>query len=87
MRRAKGQIYLCSEVFIAKDVAPNNGVKDTPQVQLRAARAVAEADIRKKREESDSRAYDHGCDNEIGAHLGVRYDTVSRRLKQIEHTN
>jgi hypothetical protein len=58
----KGQIYLGSEAFIEKHAAANNGVKETPQVQLRAARAVAEADIRKKREESDSRAYDHGCD-------------------------
>ena len=73
----KGEIFLGSEAFIGKHAAPNKGLKEIPEVQLRASgdRAIVEA---------YDRAYRL---HEIAAYFGVHYGTVSRRLKQIEQTN
>ena len=52
---------------------------------MASRQAVAAADICKEREKAIAEAYEHGYRlNEIAAHLGVHYATVSRRLKRFE---
>lgn len=60
-------------------------MKEIPRAQVRAIKASLERIFAKGGEKAIAEAYEQGYRlNEIAAHLGVHYATVSRRLKQIE---
>jgi AraC-like DNA-binding protein len=81
----KGQIYLGSEAFIENHAARKKNIKEIPRAQLRAAKPSLQRIFAKTGEKAIPEAYQHGYRlNEIAAHLGVHYATVSRRLKQLE---
>jgi predicted transcriptional regulator len=83
----KGQIYLGGEAFIEKH-APKKALKEIPRAQLRAAKPSLEQIFGRKGGKAIGVAYEQGYRlNEIAAHLGVHYATVSRRLKRIEQAN
>jgi REP-associated tyrosine transposase len=83
----KGQIYLGTERFIEKHAPREKHLKEIPRAQLTAAKPPLERIFRNEGNKAISRAYEHGYRlNEIAAHLGVHYATVSRRLKQIEQS-
>jgi putative transposase len=84
----KGQIYLGSEAFIEKHATHKKDVKEIPRAQLRAAKPSLEKIFGGRGEKAIGEAYAQGYRlNEIAAHLGVHYATVSRRLKRIEQAN
>jgi len=84
----KGQIYLGSEAFIEKHTARKRNLKEIPRAQLSAAKPSLERIFAKSGEKAIAEAYEQGYRlNEIAAHLGVHYATVSRRLKQLEQAN
>jgi len=84
----KGQIYLGSEAFIERHASGKKGIKEIPRGQLRAAKPSLEQIFGRRGEKAIGEAYEQGyCLNEIAAHLGVHYATVSRRLKRIEQAN
>ncbi len=84
----KGQIYLGSEAFIEKHAAGKKRLKEIPRAQWRAAKPSLQRIFATKGKKAIAEAYEHGYRlNEIAAHLGVHYATVSRRLKQIEQAN
>ena len=82
----KGQIYLGSEAFIARNSSANQELKEIPRVQLKAVKPSLERIFAKSGKRAIVQAYkEHGYRlQEIAAHLGVHYATVSRRLKQME---
>ena len=81
----KGQIYLGSETFIEKHSAGKKRLKEIPRAQWRAAKPSLRRIFAKSGKKAIAEAYEHGYRlNEIAAHLGVHYATVSRKLKQIE---
>ena len=82
----KGQIYLGSEAFIARHSPGNQEFKEIPRVQLKAVKPSLERIFAKSGKRAIVQAYkEHGYRlQEIAAHLGVHYATVSRRLKQME---
>jgi len=81
----KGQIYLGSEAFIEKHSAGKKRLKKIPRAQWRAAKPSLRRIFAKSGKKAIAEAYEHGYRlNEIAAHLGVHYATVSRQLKQIE---
>ena len=82
----KGQIYLGSEAFIERHSPGNQELKEIPQVQLKAVKPSLEPIFAKSGKKAIVQAYkEHGYRlQEIAAHLGVHYATVSRRLKQME---
>ena len=84
----KGQIYLGSEAFIERHAPDKKHLKEIPRVQLSAAKPALEQIFRRKGERAIADAYEQGYRlNEIAAHLGVHYATVSRRLKRIEQSS
>ena len=84
----KGQIYLGSEAFIEKHASGKKDIREIPRAQLRAAKPSLEQIFGKRGEKAIGEAYEQGYRlNEIAAHLGVHYATVSRRLKRIEQAN
>jgi DNA invertase Pin-like site-specific DNA recombinase len=84
----KGQIYLGSEAFIERHACGKKGIKEIPRAQLRAAKPSLEQIFGRRGEKAIGEAYEQGYRlNEIAAHLGVHYATVSRRLKRIEQAN
>ena len=84
----KGQIYLGSEAFIEKHASGKKEIKETPRAQLRAAKPSLEQIFGRRGAKAIGEAYEQGYWlNEIAAHLGVHYATVSRRLKRIEQVN
>ena len=82
----KGQIYLGSEAFIERHCPGNQELKEIPRVQLKAVKPSLERIFAKSGKRAIVQAYkEHGYRlQEIAAHLGVHYATVSRRLKQME---
>ena len=81
----KGQIYLGSKAFVEKHTPGNQKLKEIPRAQLKAAKPSLERIFVKSGKKAIAVAYQHGYRlNEIAAHLGVHYATVSRRLKQLE---
>ena len=82
----KGQIYLGSEAFNARHSPGNQELKSIPRVQLKAVKPSLERIFAKSGKRAIVQAYkEHGYRlQEIAAHLGVHYATVSRRLKQME---
>ena len=82
----KGQIYLGSEAFIERHSPGNQELKEIPRVQLKAVKPSLERIFAKSGKRAIVQAYkEHGYRlQEIAAHLGVHYATVSRRLKQME---
>ena len=81
----KGQIYLGSEAFIEKHAARKKHLKEIPRAQWRAAKPSLQRIFARKGKKAIAEAYEHGYRlNEIAAHLGVHYATVSRRLKRFE---
>jgi len=81
----KGQIYLGSEAFIEKHAAGEKHLKEIPRAQWRAAKPSLQRIFARKGKKAIAEAYEHGYRlNEIAAHLGVHYATVSRRLKRFE---
>jgi len=81
----KGQIYLGSEAFIEKHAAGKKHLKEIPRAQWRAAKPSLQRIFATKGKKAIAEAYEHGFRlNEIAAHLGVHYATVSRRLKRFE---
>jgi REP element-mobilizing transposase RayT len=86
----KGQIYLGSAAFIERHASGKGkrDIKEIPRVQLRAAKPSLEKILGRRGEKAIGEAYEQGYRlNEIAAHLGVHYATVSRRLKRIEQAN
>jgi putative transposase len=84
----KGQIYLGSEAFIEKHASGQKDIKEIPRAQLRAGKPSLEKIFGRRGEKAIAEAYEQGYRlNEIAAHLGVHYATVSRRLKRIEQAN
>jgi len=84
----KGQIYLGSEAFIEEHASRKKDIKEIPRAQLRAAKPSLERIFGTRGEKAIAEAYEQGYRlNEIAAHLGVHYATVSRRLKRIEQAN
>jgi len=84
----KSQIYLGSEAFIEKHASGKKEIKEIPRAQLRAAKPSLEQIFERRGEKAIGEAYEQGYRlNEIAAHLGVHYATVSRRLKRIEQVN
>jgi putative transposase len=83
----KGQIYLGSEEYIERHSPSNQKLKEIPRAQLKAAKPSLARIFAHSGDQGIARAYkEHGYRlNEIAAHLGVHYATVSRRLKQMEH--
>jgi len=83
----KGQIYLGSEAFVEKHAPGNRKLKEIPQAQIKAAKPSLERILAKSGKKAIAVAYAHGYRlNEIAAHLGVHYATVSRRLRQLERS-
>ena len=82
----KGQIYLGSAAFIERHSPGNQELKEIPRVQLKAVKPSLERIFAKSGKRAIVQAYrEHGYRlQEIAAHLGVHYATVSRRLKQME---
>jgi putative transposase len=82
----KGQIYLGSAAFIERHSPGNQELKKIPRVQLKAVKPSLERIFAKSGKRAIVQAYkEHGYRlQEIAAHLGVHYATVSRRLKQME---
>jgi AraC-like DNA-binding protein len=82
----KGQIYLGSEAFIERHSPGNQELKEIPRVQLKAVKPSLERIFAKSGKRAIVQAYkEHGYRlQEIAAHLGVHYATVSRRLKEME---
>jgi putative transposase len=82
----RGQIYLGSEAFIERHSPANQELKEIPRVQLKAVKPSLERIFAKSGKKAIVQAYkEHGYRlQEIAAHLGVHYATVSRRLKQME---
>jgi hypothetical protein len=84
----KGQIYLGSDAFIEKHASRRKDLKEIPRAQLRAAKPSLEKIFGRGGEKAIGEAYEQGYRlNEIAAHLGVHYATVSRRLKRIERAS
>ena len=85
-RKLKGQIYLGSEEYIESHSPGNGELREIPRAQLKAVRPTLERIFAKSGKRAIIHAYKkHGYRlNEIAAHLGVHYATVSRRLKQSE---
>ena len=85
----KGQIYLGSDEFIERHSAQAKELKEIPRAQLKAIKRPLQRILAKNRETGIADAYrEHGYRlQEIAAHLGVHYATVSRRLKKIERTD
>ena len=84
----KGQIYLGSEAFIEKHRAGKNRHKEIPRAQVTAAKPSLQRIFAKRGKNAIADAYEQGYRlNEIAAHLGVHYATVSRRLKQFESSS
>jgi len=84
----KGQIYLGSEAFIEKHTSGKKDIKEIPRAQLRTAKPSLEQIFGRSGEKAIGEAYEQGYRlNEIAAHLGVHYATVSRRLKRLERAN
>jgi putative transposase len=81
-----GQIYLGSEKFIEKHTARDQEIKEIPRAQLRPIRPRLDQLLSRNKEAAIAQAYrDYGYRlHEIAAHLGVRYATVSRRLRKME---
>jgi putative transposase len=82
----KGQIYLGSEEFIKRHSAEDKDLKEIPGAQLKATKPTLERIFANDEETGIAQAYreDGYRLQEIAAHLGVHYATVSRRLKKIE---
>ena len=82
----KWQIYLWSEAIIERHSPGNQELKEIPRVQLKAVKPSLERIFAKSGKRAIVQAYkEHGYRlQEIAAHLGVHYATVSRRLKQME---
>jgi REP-associated tyrosine transposase len=82
----KGQIYLGSEAFIERHSPGNQELKEIPRVQLKAVKPSLERIFAKSGKRAIVQAYkEHGYRlQEIAAHLGVHYATVSRRLREME---
>jgi hypothetical protein len=58
--RAKRADLFSSDAFIEKHAAPNKGLKEIPQVQLRAAKPSLERIFAKSGDKAIVEAYDHG---------------------------
>jgi REP element-mobilizing transposase RayT len=84
--KLKGQIYLGSEEFIEQHSPRNQKLKEIPRAQLRVVKPSLERIFAKSGKQGIVQAYrEHGYRlNEIAAHLGVHYATVSRKLKEME---
>lgn len=85
-----GQIYFGSEAFIAQH-QPNRVIRDIPRRQTQAQRPPLWILFQRKERSSRLiytayRQYGYRL-AEIAGHLGVHPATVSRRLKQAEHSN
>jgi len=82
----KGQIYLGSDEFIERHSAEDKELKEIPRAQLKAIKPTLERIFARDKESGIAQAYrEHGYRlQEIAAHLGVHYATVSRKLKKIE---
>jgi hypothetical protein len=82
----KGQIYLGSDEFIESHSPEDKEIKEIPRVQLKAIKPTLERIFAKDRETGIAEAYrEHEYRlQEIAAHLGVHYATVSRKLRRIE---
>jgi putative transposase len=82
----KGQIYLGSDEFIGMHSAEDKGLKEIPRAQLKAIKPTLEQIFATDSETGIAQAYrEHGYRlQEIAAHLGVHYATVSRKLRKIE---
>jgi len=87
----KGQIYLGSDEFIERHTVTVKvkDLKEIPRAQLKAIKPPLERILAKDRETGIAEAYrEHGYRlQEIAAHLGVHYATVSRKLKKMDRTN
>ncbi len=85
----KGQIYLGSDEFIERHSAEAKELTEIPRAQLKAIKPPLERTLAQNRETGIADAYrEHGYRlQEIAAHLGVHYATVSRKLKKIERTD
>ena len=84
----KGQIYLGSEGFIEKHAAPEKGIRKSRGHNSELPSRRWSGYLQKVARKRIAEAYGQGYRlNEIAAHLGVHYATVSRRLKQIEQTD
>jgi putative transposase len=84
----KGQIYLGSKAFIERHAPRQKVHKEIPRAQLRAAKPSLEQIFGRRGETAIAEAYEQGYRlNEIAAHLGVHYATVSRRLQRMEQAN
>jgi putative transposase len=82
----QGQIYLGSEAFIEEHAAVKRELKEVPRAQVRAVRPRLASILKGNDDRRILQAYkEHGYRlQEIAAHLGVHYATVSRRLKREE---
>ena len=82
----KGQIYLGRDEFIERHSAGNRKLKEIPRAQLKAIKPTLARIFAKDGETGIAQAYrEHGYRlQEIAAHLGVHYATVSRKLKKLE---
>jgi transcriptional regulator with PAS, ATPase and Fis domain len=85
----KGQIYLGSDQFIERHSVEAKEFKEIPRAQLNVIKPTLERIFSKDRETGIADAYrEHGYRlQEIAAHLGVHYATVSRKLRKTERTN
>jgi putative transposase len=86
--KLKAQIYLGSEAFIEKHASRQKDLKEIPRAQLRVAKPSLERIFARSGKKAIAEAYEQGYRlNEIAAHLGIHYGTVSRRLKRMEQVN
>jgi transcriptional regulator with PAS, ATPase and Fis domain len=77
-----------SDEFVERHSAQARELKEIPRAQLKAIEPPLERILAKNRETGIADAYrEHGYRlQEIAAHLGVHYATVSRKLKKLERT-
>ena len=81
-----GQIYLGSDEFIERHSTENKELREIPRAQLKPIKPTLGRIFAEDRKTGIAQAYrEHGYRlQEIAAHLGVHYATVSRKLKKIE---
>jgi AraC-like DNA-binding protein len=86
--KLKAQIYLGSEAFIEKHASRQKDLKEIPRAQIRVAKPSLERIFARSGKKAIAEAYEQGYRlDEIAAHLGIHYGTVSRRLKRMEQVN
>ena len=85
----KVRFNLGSDEFVERYSPQAKNFKEIPRAQLKAIKPPLLRILAKNKDTGIAKAYrEHGYRlQEIAAHLGVHYATVSRKLKKMERTH